>query len=51
MASVVVDTGLAHLDRPFEYLGPQAFAETAVPGVRVKVRFAGQDLDGFVVQR
>ncbi|HEV7173724.1 primosome assembly protein PriA [Pedococcus sp.] len=51
VASVVVDTGLAHLDRPFEYLVPQAFAETAVPGARVKVRFAGQDLDGFVVQR
>ena len=26
-------------------------AETAVPGARVKVRFAGQDLDGFVVDR
>ncbi len=51
VASVVVDTGLAHLARPFEYLVPEAFAETAVPGVRVKVRFAGQDLDGFVVDR
>lgn len=51
VASVVVDTGLAHLDRPFEYLVPEAFAETALPGARVKVRFAGQDLDGFVVQR
>ncbi len=26
-------------------------AEQAVPGVRVKVRFAGQDVDGFVVER
>ena len=26
-------------------------AETAVPGCRVKVRFAGQDVDGFVVER
>jgi primosomal protein N' (replication factor Y) len=51
VASVVVDTGLAHLDRPFEYLVPQAMADTAVPGARVKVRFAGQDLDGFVVAR
>ncbi|WP_370518446.1 hypothetical protein [Nostocoides sp. HKS02] len=51
VASVVVDTGLAHLDRPFEYLVPEALAETAVPGVRVKVRFAGQDLDGFVLAR
>lgn len=51
VASVVVDTGLVHLARPFEYLVPEALAESAVPGVRVKVRFAGQDLDGFVVDR
>ena len=51
VASVLVDTGLAHLDRPFEYLVPPECAETAQPGVRVKVRFAGQDLDGFVLAR
>ena len=51
VASVVVDTGLPHLDRPFEYLVPASMADTALPGVRVKVRFAGQDLDGFVVER
>lgn len=51
VASVLVDTGLAHLDRPFEYLVPAAMADGVAPGVRVKVRFAGQDLDGFVVSR
>jgi primosomal protein N' (replication factor Y) len=51
VASVVVDTGLAHLDRPFEYLVPESMADTAGPGARVKVRFAGQDLDGFVLDR
>ncbi|HEY3534922.1 MAG TPA: primosome assembly protein PriA, partial [Pedococcus sp.] len=51
VASVVVDTGLAHLDRPFEYSVPASLADAAVPGARVKVRFAGQDLDGFVVER
>ncbi|MFC7492524.1 MULTISPECIES: primosome assembly protein PriA [unclassified Knoellia] len=51
VASVLVDTGLAHLDRPFEYLVPAAMAAEVVPGARVKVRFAGQDLDGFVVSR
>ena len=51
VASVHVDTGLAHLDRPFEYSVPESLAETAQPGVRVKVRFAGQDLDGFVLER
>jgi primosomal protein N' (replication factor Y) len=48
---VQVDTGLAHLDRPFEYTVPESMAMTAQPGVRVKVRFAGQDLDGFLLGR
>ena len=51
VALVQVDTGLAHLDRPFEYTVPSSMAGTAQPGVRVKVRFAGQDLDGFVLER
>ncbi len=51
VALVQVDTGLAHLDRTFEYAVPAALAQAAQPGVRVKVRFAGQDLDGFVLER
>jgi primosomal protein N' (replication factor Y) len=51
IARVVVDLPLAHLDRPFDYTVPATMAETARPGVRVRVRFAGQDVDGFVVER
>jgi len=51
VARVLVDVPLAHLDRPFDYLVPAAMADTAVPGSRVKVRFAGQDVDGYVVER
>jgi primosomal protein N' (replication factor Y) (superfamily II helicase) len=51
VAVVQVDTGLAHLDRPFEYAVPESMADVAQPGVRVKVRFAGRDLDGFILQR
>src|SRR4051794_28187195 len=51
VAVVAVDVGLAHLDRPFEYSVPETLAEAAVPGARVKVRFAGQDVDGFVLER
>ncbi|HYH34605.1 MAG TPA: primosomal protein N' [Nocardioides sp.] len=51
VARVLVDLPLAHLDRPFDYLVPAGDAETAVPGARVKVRFAGRDVDGFVVAR
>ncbi|WP_456093703.1 primosomal protein N' family DNA-binding protein, partial [Nostocoides japonicum] len=51
VARVLVDTGLAHLDRTFDYSVPASLEEQAVPGARVKVRFAGRDLDGFVVER
>ncbi len=51
VARVLVDIALAHLDRPFDYAVPRAMADTAVPGARVKVRFAGQDVHGFVVER
>ncbi|GCD88857.1 primosomal protein N' [Nocardioides sp. LS1] len=51
VARVLVDVPLAHLDRPFDYSVPAAMAEAAVPGARVKVRFAGQDVDGYVVER
>jgi len=51
VARVLVDVPLAHLDRPFDYAVPAAMATAAQPGVRVKVRFAGQDVDGYVVAR
>ena len=51
VAAVVVDSGLSHLDREFEYAVPARLDAAAQPGVRVKVRFAGRDLDGFVVAR
>lgn len=51
VAVVAVDTGLAHLDRPFDYLVPAEFDEQVRPGVRVKVRFAGRDHDGYVLDR
>ncbi|WP_426566880.1 primosomal protein N' [Angustibacter sp. McL0619] len=51
VAEVVVDVSLPHLDRRFEYSVPAPLADTAVPGARVKVRFAGQDRDGFITAR
>lgn len=51
VARVLVDVPLAHLDRPFDYAVPVKDAATAVPGARVKVRFAGQDVGGFVLER
>lgn len=40
-----------HLDRLFDYTVPAAMSESVRPGVRVKVRFAGQDVDGYVIER
>ncbi|WP_370892882.1 primosome assembly protein PriA [Janibacter sp. GXQ6167] len=51
VAEVLVDTGLAHLDRPFDYAVPAELEGEAVPGARVRVRFAGQDLAGYIVSR
>ncbi len=51
VAEVAVDVPLAHLDRPFEYAVPPEMAQAAAVGTRVRVRFAGQDVEGFVLAR
>src|SRR5260370_35161472 len=51
VARVAVEVSLAHLDRPFDYLVPAKFAEAAVPGCRVRVRFAGKLTDGYLLER
>jgi primosomal protein N' (replication factor Y) len=51
VARVAVDVPLPHLDRLFDYLVPQQLAEQAVPGCRVRVRFAGRLTGGFLVER
>ena len=49
VARVAVDVPLAHLDRLFDYSIPDTLAEAVLPGVRVRVRFSGRLLDGWVV--
>lgn len=51
IARVAVDMPLPHLDRLFDYVVPDALDETAQPGVRVRVTFAGRLRDGFVIER
>jgi primosomal protein N' (replication factor Y) len=51
VAKIVVDIPLAHLDRTFDYQVPDKLDEAAVPGCRVRVRFAGQLVDGYLVER
>ncbi|SNS18501.1 replication restart DNA helicase PriA [Actinomadura meyerae] len=51
VARIAVDMSLPHLDRPFDYLVPAELDDRAVPGCRVRVRFAGQLVDGFLLER
>jgi primosomal protein N' (replication factor Y) len=51
VARIAVDIPLAHLDRPFDYLVPQRLADAALPGCRVRVRFAGQLTGGYLLER
>ncbi|MDQ3095032.1 MAG: primosome assembly protein PriA, partial [Actinomycetota bacterium] len=51
VARVVVALPLAHLDRPFDYTVPAGLHDQARPGCRVKVRFAGRDVAGYLVER
>jgi primosomal protein N' (replication factor Y) len=51
VARVLVDVPLAHLDRPFDYGVPESMSEAAQPGARVKVRFAGRDVNGYLIER
>jgi primosomal protein N' (replication factor Y) (superfamily II helicase) len=51
VARVAVDVSLPHLDRPFDYLVEESQSEAAQPGVRVRVRFSGQLVNGFVLDR
>lgn len=51
VARVAVDVPLAHLDRPFDYLVPETLDEAVVPGCRVRVRFAGRRVNGYVLER
>ena len=51
IARVVLDAQLPHLDRFFDYAVPAAMDAEALPGVRVRVRFAGREHSGFLAER
>lgn len=51
VARVLIESSLPHLDRPFDYSVPAALDAEARPGVRVKVKFNGQELAGYLLDR
>lgn len=51
IARVLPMLGLAHLDRPFDYQVQADQHDEARAGVRVRVRFSGRLVDGFILGR
>lgn len=51
VARVLLESPLPHLDRLFDYAVTQDQADEAEVGARVRVRFSGRRLSGFIVQR
>ncbi|UVI34496.1 primosomal protein N' [Brevibacterium spongiae] len=51
VARVLIDHPVPHLARTFDYAVPEKLAEAALPGVRVRVKFAGRLRDGYLLER
>lgn len=51
VARVLIESPLPHLDRPFDYSVPAELDGDAQPGVRVRVKFSGQELGGYILDR
>lgn len=51
VARVLLESHVPHLDRLFDYGVPRDLAEEAQPGTRVRVRFGGQRLQGWLIER
>ncbi|PRZ16115.1 primosomal protein N' family DNA-binding protein [Nesterenkonia sandarakina] len=51
VAEVLLESAVPHLDRPFDYVVPIDLAEKIVPGCRVKLRFSGREMTGYVLRR
>ena len=50
-ARIWVDTGVFHLDTPYDYAVPENLADQVVTGVRVQVPFNGREVEGVVLER
>jgi primosomal protein N' (replication factor Y) len=51
IARVLPMLSVPHLDREFDYLVSQEQSDDARPGVRVRLRFHGRLVDGFILER
>lgn len=51
IAQVLLESPVPHLDRPFDYAVPVDLDRQVIPGCRVKVRFSGREMSGYVLAR
>lgn len=51
VARVAVESPLPHLDRLFDFAIPEELATAALPGCRVRVRFHGRLVSGWLIER
>ena len=51
IASILVDTGLLHLDDEFDFLVPDEISHLVLPGCLVRVTFNGKRTQGVVLGR
>ena len=49
IAKIYVDSGVYHLDTPYDYSIPDSFLDEVLVGVRVQVPFNGREVEGLVV--
>ncbi len=51
IARIWVDTGVFHLDTPFDYAVPKNLSDAVTTGVRVQVPFGTREVEGIVIER
>ena len=50
-ARVWVDTGVFHLDGPYDYEVPEKYSDLVTTGIRVQVPFGSREVEGLVIER
>jgi len=49
VAKIQVDTGVYHLDKPYDYSIPSNLLEQVAIGIRVQVPFGGREVEGLIL--
>ena len=51
VARIWVETGVDHLDQPYDYLVPEEFSSRVSVGIRVQIPFSHNEVEGIVISR